>query len=176
MALTDQQRLQIDHKYSAMAKTARGDRVRAILNAHPSIAAAVGKLWQNHLVYRPADSVINDLLCWYLWTEDRFGPSAALDALNRYLESQGIQTTLCVWVFGIEPKAIYQFGDVALVPCREMPDSREARRILGPRSQPSEPRGICRLHRNGRDPTYRPNRIGRDGRWANRVAKSRDSS
>ena len=96
-----------------------------MLNAHPSIAAAVGKLWQNHLVYRPADSVIDDLLCWYLWTEDRLGPSAALDALNRYLASKAIRTTLCVWVFGIEPKAIYQFGDVALVPCREMPDSRE---------------------------------------------------
>ena len=66
-------------------------------------------------------------------------------------------------------------GDVVLVSCREMPDCASATNPW-PSFATSRARGICRLHRSGRDPTYRPNRIGGDGRWANRVAKSRDSS
>jgi hypothetical protein len=100
------QRVQIDLKYSALAKTQRGKGIRAYLESHPKISAAAGKRWLQHLIYQPASSVIRDLTCWYMWVEDEQGKSAASDALDRYLESEFVKTTFCIWVFGIKPKKV----------------------------------------------------------------------
>ena len=57
---------------------------RKLLEAHPSIKAATGRLWLNHLIYRPVASVIGDLTCWYLLIEDQQGHDAARNLLNDY--------------------------------------------------------------------------------------------
>ena len=90
MAISDLQRIQINMRYSVIAKSARGNRVREMLESHPSIRAAAGKLWMNHLVYRPTSSVVGDLTCWYMWVEDQHGQVAAHDALNRGKSGTGV--------------------------------------------------------------------------------------
>ena len=125
MAMSDASRIQTDLAYSALAKTPRGESVRKMLEAHPSIKAATGRLWLNHLIYRPVASVIGDLTCWYLLIEDQQGHDAARKFLNDYFERETVRTMFCVWVFGIEPKRSYQFDGVSLVPVTEMPDSCE---------------------------------------------------
>lgn len=100
MAFSNQQWIQIQQKYGAIAKTSRGEQIRKMLESHPSIASAVGKRWLTGLVYNSVTSIISSLTHWYLWFEDQKGQEAATEALNRYLGRETVKNTLCIWVFG----------------------------------------------------------------------------
>jgi hypothetical protein len=125
MAINDQLRIRINQKYVSIAQTSRGDSARSIVESHPSIKAAAGKLWLHNMNYRQTSTVIMDLTCWYLWFEDLHGEAGAKDTLYRYLDCGSVKTTFCVWVFGIQPQKIYDLNSIFLVPVDQMPDSRE---------------------------------------------------
>ncbi len=125
MAISDLQRVGIDHKYSAIAETPRGKLTRQMLESQPAVRAAAGKRWLTHLVYHPVSSALSDLTCWHLWFEDQFGREAADNALEVYLAHESVKMTFCVWVYGIQPERSYHFNDISLVPVEEMPDSPE---------------------------------------------------
>lgn len=125
MAITDQQRIQIDLHYSIVAKTARGQSVREMLEERAEVKAAGGKLWLTHTVYNQTTSAVSSLVCWYLWYEDQHGQSVAKNALSEYLERDSVEALFCVWVFGIKPSERYEFDGISLVPVEMMPDSRQ---------------------------------------------------
>lgn len=125
MAITDQQRIQLDIKYTQIAKTERGLSVRTMLEAREEIKAAEGQLWLTNMVYNKTSSFISSLVNWYLWYEDTYGSPAVRDALNEYLGRETVQKMCCVWCFGIKPSKRYEFNSISLVPLEQMPDSKE---------------------------------------------------
>jgi len=124
---TDIQRIEIDRKYSAIAKSSRGEAVRGMLKSHPLIQPDLGKLWLTGEVYNKASGVVYDLACWYMWLEDQYGEVTTNAILNNYLSSNFVRTTFCVWVYGIKPEERFDIDGISIVPINDMPESREGR-------------------------------------------------
>ena len=142
---TDIQRIEIDRKYSALAKSACGERIREMLESHPLIQPDLDKLWLTGTVYNKAASVIYRLACWYMWFEDEYGEESTNKTLSKYLSGHSVRTTFCVWVYGIKPEQRFDFEGISIVPINDMPKSRERSEYLDLISKHESPVSYCAI-------------------------------
>ncbi|MCP5005279.1 MAG: hypothetical protein GY941_15290 [Planctomycetes bacterium] len=161
---TDIQRIEIDHKYSAIAKSSRGEAVREMLKSHPLILPDLGKLWLTGEVYNKASSVVYDLACWYMWLEDQYNEVTVNEILNNYLSNNSVRTTFCVWVYGIKPDERFDIEGISIVPINDMPESRERNEYLNLIAKHESPVSYCAFIKEQDIP-----RVVKCGKEANRV-------
>jgi len=139
----DIQRIEIDRKYTAIAKSPRGEEIRAMLESHPLIQPNLEKFWLTGEVYNKGTSIIGNLTSWYIWQEDLHGDVATNNILNNYLSSHSVRTTFCVWVFGIKPTERFDIEGISIVPIGEMPESRERNEYLNLIARYESPASYC---------------------------------
>ena len=71
------------------------------------------------------------LAAWWLWRVNETGKEKADEHLETFLDSEMIDAFIVLWVYGLEvQQSVEVIPDVRLVPCREMPASREQEMFL----------------------------------------------